>query len=115
MLNKRSRIISIRLSEEEFRRLGEICTQVGARSVSDLARQRLVPLEGNGAAMSHDVSRRLWQLDCNLNTLRDEVARLATAVGCAKEVAPSAELGEPEPVQATAQASDEPFASRAHV
>jgi Arc/MetJ-type ribon-helix-helix transcriptional regulator len=35
----RSRIISIRLSEEEYTGLKRLCSDTGARSVSDLARE----------------------------------------------------------------------------
>jgi hypothetical protein len=45
----RSRIISIRLSEEEYTGLKRLCSDTGARSVSDLAREGMrTLLNGNG-------------------------------------------------------------------
>jgi hypothetical protein len=39
VLRPRSRIISIRLSEDEYAGLKRLCNDTGARSVSDLARE----------------------------------------------------------------------------
>lgn len=80
MLNKRSRIVSIRLSEDEFQKLAALCTRVGARSVSDLARQRLVYSDDNEDRSNPGVNLRLSQLDRDLNSLREEVARIAAIV-----------------------------------
>ena len=41
VLRPRSRMISIRISEEEFSALRQICATTGARSVSDLAREAM--------------------------------------------------------------------------
>lgn len=38
VLKKRSRLVSFRMSDEEYQRLCSICVAVGARSISDLAR-----------------------------------------------------------------------------
>jgi len=99
MLNKRSRIVSIRLSEDEYRKLSDICVQTGARSVSDLARQRLVYASTNGKQLSPDLQWRLSQIDGNLNSLRDEVARLATIVGVHEPGAPPDHASQPRPIE----------------
>jgi hypothetical protein len=49
VLRPRSRIISIRLSEDEYTGLKRLCSDSGARSVSDLAREGMRTLL-NGAA-----------------------------------------------------------------
>jgi Arc/MetJ-type ribon-helix-helix transcriptional regulator len=41
VLNPRSRMISIRLSEEEYSAVRRLCSATGARSVSDLARDAM--------------------------------------------------------------------------
>jgi hypothetical protein len=39
VLNPRSRMVSVRLSEEEFQALRRVCSLTGARSVSELTRE----------------------------------------------------------------------------
>jgi Arc/MetJ-type ribon-helix-helix transcriptional regulator len=41
VLNPRSRMISVRLSEEEYAALRRLCSVTGARSVSDLTRDAM--------------------------------------------------------------------------
>lgn len=49
VLNPRSRMISVRLSEEEYSALRRLCSVTGARSVSDLTRDAMrVLLTGSG-------------------------------------------------------------------
>lgn len=48
VLRPRSRIVSIRMSEEEFSTLRRICATTGARSVSDLAREAMRGLLNGG-------------------------------------------------------------------
>ena len=49
VLNPRSRMISVRLSEEEYSALRHLCSVTGARSVSDLTRDAMrVLLDGSG-------------------------------------------------------------------
>jgi len=85
LLTKRSRMVSIRLSDEEFRRLRELCTATGARSLSDLARDAMHRLmagvgPGNGAS-DERLTERVAELDQRLNHLQERVSRLALLVG----------------------------------
>jgi hypothetical protein len=48
VLNVRSRMISVRLSEDEYSALVNLCASSGARSVSDLARNALRMLVNGG-------------------------------------------------------------------
>jgi hypothetical protein len=50
LLKRRSKMISFRVSEQEYENLIEFCTTHGARSMSDLARDtmcRLLPMAGH--------------------------------------------------------------------
>ena len=51
VLNPRSRMISVRLSEREYAALKRLCSVTGARSVSDLARDAMRVLL---SSTSHD-------------------------------------------------------------
>jgi len=72
VLKPRSRILSIRLSEEEFLTLTRLRSVFGARSMSDLARDCMRrALNGVG----HDEV-----LDCRLNELRASLKKLDNKV-----------------------------------
>jgi len=51
VLKRRSRIVSFRLSQEEYDALKDTCLAEGARSISDFARSAAcrLPLNGNGS------------------------------------------------------------------
>ncbi|MGD0002117.1 MAG: hypothetical protein ABSE21_18625 [Bryobacteraceae bacterium] len=73
-------MVSIRLSDEEFRRLRELCMTTGARSLSDLARDamhRLIAGDGTGEGLTE----RVAELDQRLSHLQEKVTRLALLVG----------------------------------
>jgi len=44
VLKPRSRMISVRLSEEEYSSFKQLCSEIGARSISDLARDSMCAL-----------------------------------------------------------------------
>jgi len=72
LINKRNRMVSIRLSDDEFRKLHEVCAMTGARSISDLARDAMHRLMAHGGCADRDgngVCERLQTLD-------ERVARL---------------------------------------
>ena len=77
LFNKRSKMVSIRLSDEEFRRLREMCETTGARSISDLAREamhRLVDMPKNGHG---PVEMRLELLDQKVTNLQARLDKLS--------------------------------------
>jgi hypothetical protein len=84
-LSKRSKMVSIRLSDEEFQRLRELCITTGARSLSDLARDamhRLIAGVGAGNGMDGEgLTERVAELDQRLSHLQEKVTRLALLVG----------------------------------
>lgn len=84
LINKRSRMVSIRLSDDEFRKLHEVCATTGARSISDLARDAMHKLMANGVCHEREadgVCERLQSLDERVTQLQQEMTRLASLVG----------------------------------
>ena len=75
-------MVSIRLLDDEYRQLKELCETTGARSVSDLAREAMFRLLGPGAdggqAAVEDRLRQLDQkvarLDAQLEALESRLA-----------------------------------------
>jgi len=85
MLKTRTRLVSFRLSEEEYQRLKFVCSQKGARSISDGARALLCQNRGfsdelspeNGAsAKSGHLIESLERLNSGINRLTDLVEKL---------------------------------------
>lgn len=79
---RRSRMISFRLSEEEYEALKGSCSQNGARSVSDLARSAMHQFLGNGRLPRPDRSfeSELERLNGRIAMLDRAVERLAQIV-----------------------------------
>lgn len=79
--SKRSKMVSIRLSDEEFRRLRELCMTSGARSLSDLARDAMRRLIAGDGTAGEVLTERVAELDQRLSHLQEKVTRLALLVG----------------------------------
>ena len=85
VLRPRSRIISIRISEEEFCALQRICVARGARSLSDLAREAMreamnPPRRKNGGDNARDaVYALIKDLEQKIEKLSVEIARVKAA------------------------------------
>jgi len=84
LLIRRSKVVSVRMSDAEFRQLKELCVATGARCVSDLARDTIFRLmNGGGASQAGHagaLESRVQELDERLNTLQGRVSRLAMLV-----------------------------------
>jgi len=88
VLKRRSRTVSIRLSEQEYQKLLSCCVNRGARSLSDLGReamQRLVARSdsdatGNGNRDGAGLEIELEKLHGRTQELEHEVKRLAGLV-----------------------------------
>jgi hypothetical protein len=79
ILKRRSRMISFRLSEDEYANLRSVCETAGARSVSDLARDAVHRLISKDSEIPlEDVLRAL---EGRVNTLDLQVQRLTVAIG----------------------------------
>ena len=75
ILKPRSRMISVRLSEEEYSSFKDLCSEIGARSISDLARDSMFALlkglnPGDGSSISRSEFRvHMKRLDRKLERL----------------------------------------------
>ena len=81
VMKRKTRMLSIRLSEDEYERLKELCVAEGARSISDLTRsavQRM--LYPSQAEPSVHLVERMQQLDGMVRVLNREVQRLSLLV-----------------------------------
>jgi predicted DNA-binding protein len=76
MIKRRTKIVSIRLLDEEYSQLKRLCEKKGARSVSDLARDAMFGL----IKESSSIEGKVEDLDVQLSALREEVARLSRMV-----------------------------------
>jgi len=79
ILKRRSRMISFRLSEDEYASLRNLCENEGARSVSDLARDAVHRLIVKDSET--DVAVTLRALQGRVDTLDLQVQRLSMAAG----------------------------------
>lgn len=70
-------MVSIRLSDEEFRRLKELCEVRGARSLSDLAREAMHRMLQTGDGPGGSLQDRVAALDERVSSLQRELARLS--------------------------------------
>ena len=78
--NRRSRTISIRLSEEEYVGLKRLCTVTGARSVSDLTRDAMRVVL-NGANKDDVLGFRMDEFRALLKSLDRKIDELAAGIG----------------------------------
>lgn len=73
-------MVSFRLSEEEYEGLKHICITLGARSLSDIARDAVQRLLSNGTEPKRDGDEQLRLLYERMDALDHEVKRLAGLV-----------------------------------
>ena len=78
--NRRSRTISIRLSEEEYVGLKRLCAVTGARSVSDLTRDAMRVVL-NGANKDDVLGVRMDEFRALLKSLDRKIDELAAGIG----------------------------------
>jgi hypothetical protein len=83
VLRPRSRIVSIRMSEEEFSTLRRICLATGARSVSDLAREAMRGLL-NGTNQPNGGDRGMNEYSAQMRDLEQKVEKLSAEVALVK-------------------------------
>lgn len=86
LIKRRTKMVSIRLLDDEYRQLKELCETTGARSVSDLAREamfRLLSPPGEGGQAVEDRLRQLDQkvarLDAQMEALESRLAERRAA------------------------------------
>ena len=76
---RRSRMISFRLSPEEYDRFAKMCSDRGVRSISDMARIALQKLIA-GDAESDPISFEIGDLRSQLKMLSNNLERIAGIV-----------------------------------
>jgi len=84
VIKRKTRMISFRLSDEEYAHLTNLCETQGARSLSDLARAAMQSLITNGAANgTAGIEERISHLDGRVKVLDRAVERLSQVVAMA--------------------------------
>lgn len=79
---RRTKIISIRVSDEEFEQLQTLCVSGASDSISDLARKGMKLLIRQGTTDdSGGVDSRFHEIDSRVSILDREVARLSDLMG----------------------------------
>ena len=79
VLNRRSRMISVRLSEAEYADLVLLCSVTGARSVSDLTRDAMRALL-SGANREEAVSVPMGEFRAQMKSLDRKIEQLAADI-----------------------------------
>ena len=74
VLNRKTKMVTFRLSFDEYERLRGFCQSKGQRSVSDLARTALQAMVDRGDVP--DFQARLSDMELRLHLLSQEVGRL---------------------------------------
>jgi hypothetical protein len=89
VFKRKTRTLSLRLSEEEYERLRQQSLTQGARSVSDYARETLFRFSGGEpASPSNGLERKMRKLDSEVQVLSLELDRLRHLVGLEGSIAP---------------------------
>jgi len=87
VLRPRSRMISVRLSEDEYLALRRLCAVTGARSVSDLTREAMQGLLNSAsrqntlASYIDEFQAQIKSLDRRIEELAERVASSTTETG----------------------------------
>lgn len=77
VLVKRSKMVSVRLSHDEFEELKQVCESLGARSISDLARTAMHRLmNGGNGAQAVGLEAQVHMLGEKVTRLQRELAEL---------------------------------------
>jgi hypothetical protein len=77
VLKPRNRLVYFRISEEEFRKVSDICQSEGARSLSDLARQAMQRLISDGALTTDGLmAEKLKTIDAIIYELNQKLQQL---------------------------------------
>ena len=94
VLKRKSRMISLRLSDEEYESLRSLYRLHGSRSVSEFARNAMQKVIGESAAPGgNTLESRIVDLDSKMNSLDHEVARLVHLIEARLEPAATRTAG----------------------
>ena len=77
MIKRRTKMVSIRLLDDEYQRLKELCEVKGARSVSDLARDAMFRMLAPPVESIHqDLEDRVRSLDRKVARLGEQMEQI---------------------------------------
>ena len=77
-LNRMTRMVSFRVSDEEYKQLSETCLALNARSLSDLTREAVhFWMENAGPSAGSSLTGRLRKLEEKVEELEADLARLS--------------------------------------
>jgi hypothetical protein len=79
-MKPKNRIMSLRLSQEEYESLKTIYTSRGVRSLSEFARDAMLQVVGQDASDGRSLEDRVQHLDGKIALLEGEVDRLSRVV-----------------------------------
>jgi uncharacterized protein (DUF1778 family) len=89
VLKRRSRIVSFRLSQEEYDALKDTCVAQGARSISDFARSAACRLARNGNGFQDEaLQAAVLTLQGRVEELDRELKRLAHLLEASRPATP---------------------------
>lgn len=89
VFKRKTRTLSLRLSEEEYERLRQKSLTQGSRSVSDCVREVLFRFSvGEPASPSNGLERRMRKLDSEMQVLSIELDRVRHLIGLEGPLAP---------------------------
>jgi hypothetical protein len=83
VLKPRTRMISVRLSEEEYSALRRLCSVTGARSVSDLTRDSMRVLL-NGSNREDIRGSNMDEFRAEIRSLNKKIEQLAAEISASK-------------------------------
>ena len=88
-VSRRNKVVSIRLSDEEYDQLRQLCAVNAADNISELARRamRLFLVQENvheGAQGKVAIESRVDEIHARMSVLDREVERLCSAIGLAR-------------------------------
>jgi hypothetical protein len=77
-LQNRTRVVYVRVSEDEFQQFRDLCHQQGARNMSDLVRSAMeLMVRQHKDGFESEVTARLRQLEASVNDLNRTMAQIA--------------------------------------
>jgi hypothetical protein len=89
LIKRRTKMVSIRLLDDEYQQLKQLCVAKGARSVSDLAREAMFRMLARpGADSGHlNLEDRVRKLDQTVATLGEKMEAIENRLAVGRRVA----------------------------
>ncbi len=82
IIKRRTKMVSIRLLDDEYRRLNELCEVTGARSISDLARDLMFRMLAPAIEpVPQNLEDRVGHLDQKVTRLGEQLEQIESRLG----------------------------------